>query len=146
MTQQLVWRYAVGIRAWDIRYAGAIRPATAPQDGGRAVVWFSARQDWEPTASKTVVVDDVYRAMTIPEMADLTGGLWRFGHPRQGLLGWRSLRYAAHMSGEAALRLLVAANKVGAEAALWFGCLDPVPLNACTVQRLHDPEGELTAW
>jgi hypothetical protein len=145
MEQQLVWHYAIGVRAWDIRFKKVIHPAAAPE-GARAIVWFSARQDWEPTASKGVVVNDVYRTMTIHEMAELTGGLWRFGRTRHGLLGWRSLRYAAQMSGGSALRLLVAANKAGAEAAMWYGCLEPVPLNECVVERLHDPEGKWSAW
>jgi hypothetical protein len=122
----------------QIREAGVLRPATAgvPQ-GEIPVVWFSARQHWEPTANKNLQLPDGrIVSLDFAETISRGEGGWRFGMPVESLIPWRRLREAARITPKTATGLIRAAKRQGADQAFWYGSLEPVPLHACVIERL----------
>lgn len=119
----IVWHYTVGIRFREIRETGAIIPATARvPPGERAIVWFSSHPEWEPTASKGIIVDGTMRKATRDEMVANAGGLVRLGVSRRiARHDWTALRTKSRMSAATAKGLVAAARECGADPAQWFG-------------------------
>lgn len=145
----LAWHYTIGTRAETIMAGGFILPATLHvPTGEKPIVWFSTRQDWEPSATKGIAdARGVHvRSATMEEMIAL-GGLWRFGLASSELLPWGRLKEAARIRRRMLEGLLSVARKAGADPYDWHGSLQPVPVERCTVQcRLTlDSEWSVTA-
>lgn len=127
-----LWHYTTGDCLKRIIRDGEIRPATGlVPDGERPIVWFSRREDWEPTATKTLRgLDGTTRQATMDEMEQLGGGLARIGVlPDTAPYEWLRLKRLSGMSGGQARRLEKAAleNRRRSCPADWRGSFDPVP-------------------
>jgi len=120
-----------------------IKPATAHvPDGERPIVWFSARQHWEPTASKGKIINGVRSTMTLREMISKGDGLWRFGVLVAELQSYHQLKKSAAIAPAMARALERSARECGADPAFWYGSLEAVKVSGCTIQCLYDPDGE----
>lgn len=135
----LVWHYTVGVKLSFIRLTGALLPASSEHDSlrERPVLWFSRRQNWEPTATKLIGSDKgaVYR----PSVAELHQmmGLYRFGLHAQDprLVPWGRLPKLAGISFSDAKRMAKNAEQLGAAPFDWLGSLVEVPVEDCAFQR-----------
>jgi hypothetical protein len=121
----LCWHYTALDILKKIYTDGEIRPATAyVPDGERPIVWFSCREDWEPTATKMFK----HRLTTVEEIIALSGGLGRIGvHPETAPYVWQQLKWLTGMSDGLARRLEKAALKWGSYSMDWRGTFNPVP-------------------
>jgi hypothetical protein len=108
---------------------GSIHPATVGiGTHERPVVWFSSRQDYEPTAIK-VARDLPDGSSQLGELADQIEavGAARIGIDPGAALPWARLVKAAKISPTTQRRLIRAARAVGGSAADWFGVVGEVP-------------------
>lgn len=141
-----IWHYTIGDRAALILSDQLIKPATAGVPIGETpVVWFSARQHWEPTANKMIQTPPKgeLRRLTFEQTIRLGGGGWRFGISWGLALPWRELIQAANI--KTARELANRGRKWGADPGMWYGTLGPVQLDSTVaVQRLVD--GEWVPW
>jgi hypothetical protein len=135
---KLAWHYTVGVRMAEILKAQELRPATAgvPQ-GEIPVVWFSTRPFWEPTANKSLQNDqgEIVR-LGFEQTIEHGGGGWRFGVPTALLLPWRELKIAARIAPQWVRGLKQTAKKIGSDPMHWYGSIQPVPIDTCTIERL----------
>lgn len=135
----LAWHYTIGTHAKTILAGGFVLAATiGVPTGEKPVVWFSTRQDWEPTATKGIMDKGVRRNATMDEMM-AEDGLWRFGLSTEALLPWGRLKEVARIRRRMLEGLLSAAHKMGADPYCWYGALEPVPVERCVIQcRMTD--------
>jgi hypothetical protein len=135
MTRRLavlpLWHYTTGEHLTEIMRDGCLRPTAILIDPGEhPAVWFSALQDWEPTASKLLVdteTDEVRRA-TMQEMRKLAGGPVRIGVAHDAApIDWETFKRTSGISRKSARALEIAAADIGSNPRLWFASFDPVP-------------------
>ncbi len=93
----MVWHYTVGVQVPKISDAGELRPSNAGASVEKPLLWFSAEQHWEPTATKGRI-DQAgnYRQMSFEEHLNELGCV-RFGLSAhdQRLMGWiEACKYA----------------------------------------------------
>lgn len=150
-----VFHYAPWSRLRQIVDSGVLLPSAA---GGRpgepGLVWFSAHQQWEPTATKVVRNGGAFRTLTFQEHAQ-TFGCIRFGlaasDPR--LLDWSAACKFAGIGRADRRALEVAGHRKGANPSHWFASPIAVPLRDLELHvwvgawRLaNDPSGMAEAW
>ncbi len=111
----LVWHYAPWATLPQIVAAGALLPGEPGRDGEAPLLWFSARQDWEPTATRHVMDGGRPRPMTFLEHRQRLGCV-RFGLPADDtrLLPWMDACRAAHMRFTDRRKLEASSRRVGA--------------------------------
>ncbi|MGH3626908.1 MAG: hypothetical protein ACRET2_02630 [Steroidobacteraceae bacterium] len=137
----MAWHYTVGKHAENIRRDGFIRPATLHvRPPEKPIVWFSTRQDWEPTA--TPAWERNYNMMTVPMMMELAGGLWRFGMDSAEFLPWGRLKEAARIPKKVLRGLEKAAR---GDPYCWYGSLEPVAIARCQVECRLTEDSDWTA-
>lgn len=136
-----VFHYTTGDRARDIAAYGAILPATACIGAQEhPVVWFSAAQTWEPTATKMLADarGRPVRRATMAEMDRMAGGLFRFARSSDGLVPWPDLARAARIHTGMARRMEKAGREIGALPSDWYGHLGPVSLSqVASIERFQ---------
>lgn len=139
---RLVWHYTVGALMDPIRAAGELACATENvPPGEKPVLWFSARQHWEPTANKGFTGSDgVQRLLSFEETIAYGKGGYRFGVAPEGLIPWRLIPEQSGMSDQMKLGLVRSAKSVGADPSFWYGSMTPIPISNCVVQRLNGDE------
>ena len=93
------------------------------------MVWFSALQVWEPTASKGLLLPDgSRRTLTRAETADRGGGLFRISPgPGVTLHTWRDFKRLSGASQETIRGLVRAAKAVGSDPEFWSVSFEPMP-------------------
>jgi hypothetical protein len=94
------------------------------------MLWFSAHQEWEPTATKIVKTRTGFRPLTFLQQAEQYGCI-RFGLSASDLRlkNWKEACVAAG-TPRAAARALERAGKVrGGSPAQWFGSAVPIALD-----------------
>jgi hypothetical protein len=137
---KMAWHYTTGHCARQIVQSEVILPATEGVPWNeRPAVWFSTRQDWEPTASKGIVdrKTGLRRTATIDEMEALAGGCYRFGMEATSLLRWSDLRRAAKIRPPVAKALELAGHHMGANPQDWMGRVGPVSVrDVLVIERL----------
>lgn len=131
----LAWHYTIAQRAVDVIAAGELRPS-APFIGMRGAVWFSTRQDVEPSIVKLRPAPGGPRLLSVLETHQQGAGLWRFGMPADQLLPWADLRAAVGITRHQARALEGWARKQGADVADWLGVVGVVSLDRLVVERL----------
>jgi hypothetical protein len=138
----IAWHYTIRFHLPSILSVGALLPADPFHAMGvfereelrrfygdeKPAVWFSLRQDWEPTADKGSAAS---RAETLA----IGGGLLRFGvDERRVPATWT---YHANTSGlkkKAARALERAAREKGANPSDWRVSYEPVPVTDCVIE------------
>jgi hypothetical protein len=114
------YHYTIGHKVALILADKLIRPTELHLERGeRGVVWFTTRSTFEPTAVKGVGAADNGMVCTVPtlkELAELGGGLYRFGvpdnHPQ--LYPWLKICRLAHTPKIIRVRLEEIARQKGA--------------------------------
>jgi hypothetical protein len=140
---RLVWHYTSWATLPRIVAAGRLLPGDAQDPGETPMLWFSARQDWEPTATAQVVDGAQPRMLTLQEHRQ------RFGCVRFGLPGgdprlspWELACRAAGMGLTRRRKLEAWSRQAGANPADWFGTSQAIPLMGLRFQVLLDEWGE----
>jgi hypothetical protein len=138
--KNLVFHYAPWARLPAIVEAGHLRCSNTGAPGEQPLLWFSAHQFWEPTATK-VVHDGQggFRAMTFEQQRDQFGCV-RFGLSAQDprLMSWPvACKFAG--TGRDARRSLERAGRVrGANPSQWLACGASISLGELTFEVFGD--------
>lgn len=137
----LAWHYTTGQKFPSIVAAGYLFPSTGLlTPGERPVLWFSLRQDFEPTARKANLVDGQLRVMSVEETFSTCGGLVRFGVKPRDLMTGEKLRTRARIPLHVWKSLVAAGRRQKADPNLWFGFLGSFPIEE-TVIDVMDEKG-----
>jgi hypothetical protein len=126
---QVLWHYTIVERLQHILNAGEIRPPVNLPKTEKPVVWFSANQDWEPTANKRYQSPRGQISLLSKDQTILLGGgLARIGvAPATAPLDWKTFKRESGISAARAKALYEEAVASGSRPALWFATFDPVP-------------------
>lgn len=139
MEQRLYWHYAPWARLDQIVQDGYLRPSNTGAENETPLLWFSARQDWEPTASKLAGNATSLWRMTLQEQRDSIGCI-RFGlrhnHPR--LLPWAAACKLAGTSFTSRRKLEAVGKRIGGSPSDWFAMEGVIPLTELRFQVLLD--------
>ena len=134
--------------------SGMLLPSNAGAPDEPCLLWFSAHQQWEPTASKLWTKGGATVRLTFRQQEEKVGCM-RFGlkanDPR--LLSWEeACRYAGIPRAERR-NLEAVGRRLGANPAHWFASTLPVQLRDLDLQvwvdgwkRSDDPEGMAQAF
>lgn len=127
---EIVWHYAPWGRLPAIVESRALRCSNAGAPNEQPMLWFSAHQEWEPTATKMVKTATGFRPLSFLQQVE------RFGCIRFGLVAsdfrLNNWEEACALAGtpRAAVRALERAGKArGASPAQWFGSAVPIALD-----------------
>lgn len=140
----LVWHYATWASLPQIAAAGELMPRDDRGEGERPMVWFSANQQREPSATKWVRLDDGRaRRLTPGEQAERFGSV-RFGMSADDsrLLRWNDACRAAGITFTHRRKLEAAGRILGANPSYWFGVAQAVALIGLRFQVLGEQWGE----
>lgn len=126
----LVFHYAPWAILPAIVASGSLRPSNAGALAEQPLLWFSANQVWEPTATKMIRAKDgtVSQLSFDEQLARL--GCIRFGLGASDarLLNWKSACTAAGTPRDQRRALERSGRKRGADHAHWFAVAGPVVL------------------
>lgn len=77
---RILWHYAPGQYLPDMVSAGRLRTSNVGAPGEAPLLWFSANQTWEPTATKSVQTRRGLMRLTFAQQVARSGCI-RFGLP-----------------------------------------------------------------
>lgn len=131
-----VWHYTVIEYLPKIRGYGMLLPSNASAEGELPLLWFSANQEWEPTAAKPMRT--ATGRLVTPSMREVfeLGRAIRFGLPSNDprLMSWRA---ACKFAGTPR-RMREAMERVGVEQGgkpgEWYATSEPVPVEELVMQ------------
>jgi hypothetical protein len=137
----ILWHYTVGCHLEAILSSRVLRASTAhlarPQE---RAVWFSARQDWEPTANKGWSEHGTYRGLTRQETMEKSGGLVRIGvRPTTAPYGWADYVRLSGINRKMAAGLRKAGVRAGSNPYDWFVSFMPVPMEKWVAVETYNP-------
>jgi hypothetical protein len=133
---------------------GELRPSAACAPGEKPLLWFSANQVWEPTATKLLQVGDKAFRMSFEQMVDRFGAV-RFGLRADDarLLDWRSACRFAGTPSTARKSMEKVGLAIGANPAHWFAVKTALALSELSFEvwgdgRWHraDPAAMAQVW
>ena len=145
-TSVLVWHYTTGSRESAISDSGCLLAAVdGVRDHESPITWFSARQEFEPTARTMMVRTEGRPPVRLSrfETAKFGSGLVRYGLPRASAIPWLKLCGVARIRLADQKRLERAGRNLGADPLEWFGVLGPVSLEAIVAIEYSDG---IAAW
>lgn len=126
-----VWHYTVGSHLPPIAQSGGLQPAQAqvmpPPRTGRAILWFSRQQQWEPAVPRPQVR---VRATHGGRDIRLEPGLFRLGLPQGDvrLLPWPGVTRIAELDVAETMSMVESGLRQGANPTDWLGTLAAIPL------------------
>ena len=95
-TGRRLFHYTIVSRLLNIVIEGEIKPATLFVDRAeKPVVWFSFRQDWEPTATPAYEKNGTVRQITFAELVEIESPARIEIDPAAAPLDWRAWRQLA---------------------------------------------------
>lgn len=128
-----VFHYAPWAKLPAIVQSGCLRPSNAAAADELPLLWFSAHQRWEPTATKMMQTERGLVLLTMDEQVERFGCI-RFGlistDPR--LLPWVTACKAAGMGDMTRRKLERVGVKRGGTPGNWFAIADSVTLSGLT--------------
>ena len=107
----------------------------------RPVIWFSTRQDFEPTARKMRMPGRTI--LSVQEMRRYAGGVFRFGIDSTQAIPWKDLPEATYMASDTMLALASAGKRQGANPSDWFAVVGKLPLTSVAAIETMNEAG---AW
>lgn len=149
----IVWHYTVAVHFPKIVECGALLPVDPSHIDDRATptlraemrhlygnekaaLWFSARQDWEPTANKG-------NATSRAETFEVGRGLVRFGIDETRVpFGWAYHVRTSGIRRKGARQLERAGRACGANPSDWRVSYEPIPVGECVVEVFNAATGE----
>lgn len=134
-----VWHYAPWEYLRAIVAYGALMPSNAAAEREFPLLWFSARQDWEPTATKLLRTSNGIRSMTLAEQKAKFGCV-RFGLPADDsrLVSWPEACKLARTGLKKRRQMEAAGRRQGASPDDWFACAGEVSLTGLRFQAMLD--------
>lgn len=135
-TERMLWHYAPWSYLSSMVDSGGLRPSNAGAPDQTPMLWFSANQEWEPTATK-LMGDGTGRIfeITFDQQVKYSGCI-RFGiaanDPR--LLNWKDACAIANTSSHMRWCMEIAGMKMGGNPAHWFATPASVPLSELLLQ------------
>lgn len=145
----VAWHYTTGTKVVEIVKDGFLKPSSVHVDPPEhPILWFSIREDFEPTASKAVVVERgaLPRTLSVVEGVRSGRGLYRFGVGTSRLIPWLILRKRARMPKRIAKGLVAAGRKLGSNPNHWFGSLKPIRVDDCIIETARPLGDESWEW
>ena len=132
----VVWHYSKGVHLQVIAAHGLLMPADLDvKPPERPILWFSANEYWEPTASPGRV--SAGQPLSARETAELCGGLVRFGCRTTRLLTGEALRRKARMDRKLWDSLVAVGREQGADPTDWWGTTRPIAIGDLTVEVMN---------
>ena len=142
----MVWHYAPWAYLNAMVESGALRGSNAGAPGEVEMLWFSANQHWEPTATKMITnTAGATVFMTFKQQVHIAGCI-RFGIAAADfrLLNWKDACAAAGTSRDARRSMEKVGKKQGATPSHWFATAATIPLEELKFQVFigdwHDAE------
>lgn len=137
------WHYTTGRYLVGILKYRELRPEMIGADGIEfPAVWFSTRDDWEPTATKWLYdfYNREYRRLSLTEMQTADGGLFRIGvADHTAPFNWDDFKRQSGISEATASLLVTKGRQFGASDRDWFVSFVPVPASYwLSVEMLRD--------
>ena len=126
-----VWHYAPWAYLPSMVESGALRGSNAGAAGENPMLWFSANQQWEPTAAKAVRNNaGLITQMTFQQQVTRVGCI-RFGLPAADvrLLNWKQACAAANTPKESRRAMEKVGKKQGSNPDHWFATVSGVSLS-----------------
>jgi hypothetical protein len=137
----VAWHYTTGQNYELIKQTGMVIPASAGvQPPEEPILWFSTHPVFEPTALKPAGDENgnFIRMLSLDELSEMAGGLYRFGSPTNRLLHGEKLRKAARMKSIWWRRLLKGAENLKGNPGDWWGYVGTMDLDEVTVEIMDD--------
>lgn len=136
----MFWHYAPWAHLPAIVESGGLRGSNAGAAGELPMLWFSANQQWEPTATKMLQNNaGATVSLTFKQQAERFGCI-RFGlsatDPR--LLNWKDACTVAGTPRATRRILENVGKKKGADPAHWFATTAIIPLTELHFQVWHE--------
>lgn len=154
-TKNMLWHYAPWSYLSSMVESGVLLPSNAMAPQQTPMLWFSANQKWEPTATKAMG-DSTGRIfqITFNQQVEFSGCI-RFGiasnDPR--LLKWKDACAVANTTSHMRGCLEKAGMQMGGNPAHWFGTPASMPLSELLLQvwvghwaYATSPQDMVTAW
>lgn len=133
----IAWHYTIGHVLDEIFKCGYLKQATSGiSRHEKPVLWFSTHQYFEPTARKGKCTSDAItdngdgtfsinpskvETMSVEEMKEKSGGLFRFGYPLKKLHNWEKLQKVAKIPAIIAKGLEEVTREQGGDVNQWYG-------------------------
>ena len=149
----MVWHYAPWAHLSAIVESGALRGSNAGADGERPMLWFSANQQWEPTATKMAVdMQGNLAQLTFKQQSEKFGCI-RFGLPASDcrLMSWKDSCAMAGTPRETRRTLEKVGKRRGGNPSHWFAVSSEIRLNELHFQvwidgQWHPAHGEIEEY
>ena len=136
----MVWHYAPWAYLPAMVESGALRGSNTGAEGEAPMLWFSANQQWEPTATKMIRNSaGATVSMTFKQQVQMVGCI-RFGMGADDcrLLDWKAACAFAGTTRDSRRALERVGKKKGADPAHWFATAAPIPLTELYFQVWAD--------
>ena len=130
----MVWHYSAGTKLSAIVNCGELRGTNVVAAWERPMLWFSANQHWEPTATKLLISKDgIVTELTFEQQAKKFGCI-RFGLDADDyrLLEWKAACRMAGTTRGIRRSLEKSGRRLHANSADWFATEHRIP-----VSQLH---------
>ena len=137
-----LYHYTTGHKLAAIAAAGHLIPSPAPArfPDERGVLWFSANEEWEPTATKPIATHPGQAPIRSLPALMAAVGLFRFvwqadtAEPQMMPMKWRMTRWPfialdANISADERQRMGTAGRMMGAQPTDWYGRVDPLEID-----------------
>ncbi|MGE4337828.1 MAG: hypothetical protein AB7E55_17870 [Pigmentiphaga sp.] len=131
------WHYAPAVYLPKIALSGSLQPSNAGgSETETPLLWFSANQSWEPTATKMIRSLNGAAVQLTRKQQEETLGLVRFGLPANDprFLTWRAACLEARIGRDERRAMERRGVKLGAEPAHWFAIERAVSLSELHLQ------------
>ena len=126
----MIWHYAPWAYLPAMVESGALRGSNTGAEGEAPMLWFSANQQWEPTATKMIRNSaGATVSMTFKQQVQMVGCI-RFGMGADDcrLLDWKAACAFAGTPRDSRRALERVGKKKGADPAHWFATAATIPL------------------
>ena len=135
-TTCMVWHYAPWAYLGQIVDSGFIKGSNAGAPTELPMLWFSANQQWEPTATKMWVSPNGQRVAMSFSQQNQSAGCIRFGLPSDDprLMNWKDACTKAGTPRADRRGMEAMGKKKGANPAHWFATAVNVPLDELRFQ------------
>lgn len=135
MERRCVFHYTAWEKLPAIVETGELRPSNAAAETERPLLWFSANQRWEPTATKFLETAEGIRRLTFEEQESHFGCV-RFGLSANDrrIRSWKAACEYAGTSQSDRKALERAGQRLNARCADWFAVSTSIPFEYLTFE------------
>ena len=147
----IVWHYTTGLNMVGILDDMCLHPEHRQLGKGeRGAVWFSSREDWEPTATKALgeKASGMAVQMDLERMERMCRGLFRIGVDRDKTapISWARWKRLSGCPALLASCLEQVGREQGGNPVDWWCTFKPVPVEAWRLTEMRAPDGDWVPW